>query len=170
MDGLPPTIAPSEEQRQLAQALYGAEIGSKIQQIHPDYKDSDAAQMEFDRAVFATVPLTATLIRHPYESEGNLAFLRQRYEAANGKGSAAGKLMLMQVVCVQDRHTRFKELFAVGPDHPLYEPWSQGKCAVLRVPGNTTILYSISQQRRPLEIEATGKITIGDLPLQYRPY
>lgn len=156
--GMPPTLKTIERLKQRAGRRPGDEKVLEVLRLHPDYEDSENAQMTFDQAIFKLLP-GASLLRHPYEGEIDL---KQMYEQENGKGSATNQVLLLHVSCLMpgEGSVRYKEPRALGPEDILYEPLSQGQCAILGENPDGAVVYGLLFQRLPIEIVATGVVPV----------
>lgn len=152
--GLPPTLQSIERLKDKTGRRPGDEKVLNVLTLHPDYADVEQAQMEFDRAVFTALP-SVGLLRHPYESELDL---KQIYEQEHGPGSAANQVLLLYVMCPMpgESSVRYKEPRVLGPEDFLYEPLSQGQCALIGENPDGTVVYGLLFQRLPIEVTATG--------------
>lgn len=156
--GLPPTLKAIERLQLQAGRRPGDEKVLNVLRLHPDYEDSETAQMTFDQAVFKLLP-NASLLRHPYEGEIDL---KQMYEQEHGKGSAVDQVLLLHVSSLMpgEGSVRYKEPRALGPEDALYEPLSQGQCAILGENPDGSIVYGLLFQRLPIEIIASGVVPV----------
>lgn len=156
--GLPPTLKTIERLKLRAGRRPGDEKVLNVLRLHPDYEDSEKAQMTFDQAVFKLLP-GASLLRHSYEGEIDL---KQIYEQEHGKGLSANQVLLLHVTCPipGESSVRYKEPRALGPEDVLYEPLSQGQCAILGENPDGAVVYGLLFQRLPIEIVATGVVPI----------
>lgn len=154
--GLPPTLETLERLKLQSSRHPGDEKVLDVMKLHPDYEDSEMAQMMFDQAVFKMLP-GANLLRHPYASELDI---KQLYEEEHGKGSAANLVLLFSVACLMpgESSVRHKEPRAIGPEDALYEPLSQGQCVILGENPGGALVYGLLFQRLPIEIVETGVV------------
>jgi hypothetical protein len=152
--GLPPTLASIRTLKKAAGQQPSDESGIDVLTLHPDFEETEKAQMDFDRAVFTKIPKVG-LLRHPYESELDL---RQMYEQEHGPGSAANLLLMLYVTCPipGESSVRHKEPTALDSEHVLYKPLSQGQCALIGRNPNGMFCYGLLLQRLPIEIIADG--------------
>jgi hypothetical protein len=157
--GLPPTLASIRTLKKAAGQQPSNDREIDVLTRHPDFEETETAQMDFDRAIFTKIPKVG-LLRHPYESEIDL---RQMYEQEHGPGSAAKLLLMLYVTCPipGESSVRHKEPTALDPEHILYKPLSQGKCALIGQNPNGMFCYGLLLQRLPIEIIADGLFPVS---------
>ena len=156
LTGLPPTLASVQKLQKCSGQHSG--VADEVLTLHPDFADTDEAQMAFDKAVFEKIK-NARLIRHPYPSELDLKAV---YEEEHGVGSSAGLLLLLDVSSSIPNQLgmRTKIPTAFGPKDSLYKQLSQGYCAIIGEHGRNGIFYGLLHQRLPIEVVETGVIPV----------
>ena len=67
---------------------------------------------------------------------------------------------MMNVACpnADDPHMRAKDPIHIEDNHPLYQPLSQGQCAIVGYADKETLFYGLLLQRLPIEVIADGFI------------